>query len=74
MNEKPLIEIVGLKKSFQQPDGGELKVLDGIDLTVQKNSLTTLIGPQRVRFVSTPKRRKRSNLVMFFRRHDFYLG
>lgn len=45
MNEKPLIEIVGLKKSFQQPDGGELKVLDGIDLTVQKNSLTTLIGP-----------------------------
>jgi ABC-type nitrate/sulfonate/bicarbonate transport system ATPase subunit len=45
MTEKPLIEIVGLKKSFSQPDDSELSVLAGIDLTVEKNSLTTLIGP-----------------------------
>ena len=45
MTEKPLIEINGLVKTFEQPDGSPLLVLDGIDLTVEKNTLTTLIGP-----------------------------
>ncbi len=45
MWEKPLIEIQKLVKAFPQPDGKDLLVLNGIDLTVEKNSLTTLIGP-----------------------------
>ena len=45
MTEKPLIEINALVKAFEQPDGSPLLVLDGIDLTVEKNTLTTLIGP-----------------------------
>ena len=45
MTDKPLIQIEGLVKAFEQPDGSPLLVLNGIDLTVEKNSLTTLIGP-----------------------------
>lgn len=38
--EKPLIEIRGLKKSF-----GDLAVLKGIDLAVERGSVVALIGP-----------------------------
>jgi NitT/TauT family transport system ATP-binding protein len=44
MNTAPLLDIQGIRKSFPKPDGGELLVLDGIDLTLKKGEIVGLLG------------------------------
>jgi NitT/TauT family transport system ATP-binding protein len=40
----PLLDIQGIRKSFRKPDGGELLVLDGIDLTLKEGEIVGLLG------------------------------
>ena len=40
----PLLDIRGIRKSFPRPDGGELLVLDGIDLTLREGEIVGLLG------------------------------
>ncbi|MFC0217805.1 AAA-associated domain-containing protein [Pseudochelatococcus lubricantis] len=40
----PLLELRGVRKSFPRPDGGELLVLDGIDLTLREGEVIGLLG------------------------------
>jgi len=44
MDTAPLLEIHGIRKSFLKPDGGELLVLDGIDLTLRDGEIVGLLG------------------------------
>lgn len=44
MNTAPLLDIQGVRKSFPKPDGGELLVLDGIDLTLKEGEIVGLLG------------------------------
>ncbi|QCS44984.1 ABC transporter ATP-binding protein [Natrinema versiforme] len=39
------IEIQNLSKQFEQPDGGQLEVLQDVDLVVEEESFTTIMGP-----------------------------
>lgn len=39
-----LLEMNGVTKSFARPDGRELKVLDGIDLTIKEGEIIGLLG------------------------------
>jgi len=39
-----LLDIHGIRKSFRKPDGGELLVLDGIDLTLREGEIVGLLG------------------------------
>lgn len=41
---EPLLEIRGLRRSFRKPDGGELLVLDGVDMTVVEGEIVGLLG------------------------------
>ena len=40
----PLLDIHGVRKSFLKPDGGELLVLDGIDLSLKEGEIVGLLG------------------------------
>jgi NitT/TauT family transport system ATP-binding protein len=44
MNTGQLLDIQGVRKSFPKPDGGELLVLDGIDLTLRDGEIVGLLG------------------------------
>jgi len=44
MENVPLLSIEGIRKSFRKPDGGELLVLDGIDLTLREGEIVGLLG------------------------------
>jgi len=44
MATTPLLDIRGVRKSFRRPDGGELLVLDGIDLTLAEGEIVGLLG------------------------------
>ncbi|MDA5194536.1 ABC transporter ATP-binding protein [Govanella unica] len=44
MTQSSLLEIHGLRKSFARPDGGELLVLDGIELSLQEGEIIGLLG------------------------------
>ncbi|MBN9425371.1 MAG: nitrate/sulfonate/bicarbonate ABC transporter ATP-binding protein, partial [Burkholderiales bacterium] len=44
MASAPLLAIQGIRKSFPRPDGGELLVLDGIDLTLKEGEIVGLLG------------------------------
>lgn len=44
MDTIPLLDIQGIRKSFPKPDGGELLVLDGIDLTLREGEVIGLLG------------------------------
>jgi len=44
MDTSPLLEIHGIRKSFSKPDGGELLVLDGINLTLREGEIVGLLG------------------------------
>ncbi|MGQ3414490.1 ABC transporter ATP-binding protein [Natrinema sp. LN54] len=39
------IKIQNLSKQFEQPDGGQLQVLQDVDLVVEEESFTTIMGP-----------------------------
>lgn len=39
------IELIDIEKSFEDADGNELVVLDGIDVELEHNSFTTIMGP-----------------------------
>lgn len=44
MDPAPLLELHGVRKSFAKPDGGELLVLDGIDLELREGEILGLLG------------------------------
>lgn len=44
MDTAPLLDIHGIRKSFRKPDGGELLVLDGIELTLREGEIVGLLG------------------------------
>lgn len=44
MDAPPLLDIQGIRKSFSRPEGGELLVLDGIDLTLKEGEIVGLLG------------------------------
>jgi NitT/TauT family transport system ATP-binding protein len=44
MEATPLLNIEGVRKSFPKPDGGELLVLDGIELTLREGEIVGLLG------------------------------
>ena len=44
MDDAPLLNLSGIRKSFRKPDGGELLVLDGIDLTLREGEIVGLLG------------------------------
>ncbi|HWP26473.1 MAG TPA: nitrate/sulfonate/bicarbonate ABC transporter ATP-binding protein [Xanthobacteraceae bacterium] len=44
MNEVSLLEVQNVRKSFRKPDGGELLVLDGINLTLREGEIVGLLG------------------------------
>jgi NitT/TauT family transport system ATP-binding protein len=39
-----IVEVLGVTKSFTAPDGGELTVLDGIDLDLREGEIVALLG------------------------------
>jgi NitT/TauT family transport system ATP-binding protein len=44
MHDLPLLDVRRVRKSFPKPDGGELLVLDGIDLTLREGEIVGLLG------------------------------
>lgn len=44
MNQSPLLSVQGIRKSFPKPDGGELLVLDDINLTLRESEVVGLLG------------------------------
>jgi NitT/TauT family transport system ATP-binding protein len=44
MSAAPLLEVHAIRRSFPRPDGGELLVLDGIELTVNEGQIVGLLG------------------------------
>ena len=44
MAQMPLLDVRGVRKIFPKSGGGELLVLDGIDLTVQEGEIVGLLG------------------------------
>ncbi len=40
----PLLEVQGVRKAFPKPDGGELLVLEGVDLRVREGEIVGLLG------------------------------
>lgn len=39
------VEFTDIRKSFENPDGSELVVLDDVDVELEENSFTTIMGP-----------------------------
>jgi NitT/TauT family transport system ATP-binding protein len=44
MDEALLLDVQGVRKSFPRPDGGELLVLDDVNLTVREGEIVGLLG------------------------------
>ncbi len=44
MGQSPLLSLQGVRKSFPKPEGGELLVLDDINLTVHESEIIGLLG------------------------------
>src|SRR5690242_20925125 len=44
MEAVPLLEIRSVRKSFRKPDGSELRVLDGVELTLREGEIVGLLG------------------------------
>lgn len=44
MDNTPLLDLQGVRKAFPKPDGGELLVLDGIDLRLREGEIVGLLG------------------------------
>jgi NitT/TauT family transport system ATP-binding protein len=44
MDQSPLLSLQGVRKSFPKPDGGELLVLDDINLTLHESEVIGLLG------------------------------
>src|SRR5262249_14681844 len=44
MDEALLLDVRGVRKSFRRPDGGELLVLDDVNLTVREGEIVGLLG------------------------------
>lgn len=44
MDPTPLLDVHGIRKAFPKPDGGELLVLDDIDLTLREGEIVGLLG------------------------------
>jgi NitT/TauT family transport system ATP-binding protein len=44
MDQAPLLDVRDLRKTFPRPDGGELLVLDGINLTLREGEIVGLLG------------------------------
>jgi NitT/TauT family transport system ATP-binding protein len=44
MNAVPLLEVNDVRKAFPKPDGGELLVLEGVDLSVREGEIVGLLG------------------------------
>ncbi|ADZ70450.1 AAA-associated domain-containing protein [Polymorphum gilvum] len=44
MDSESLLDVRSVRKTFPRPDGGELLVLDGIDLTVRDGEIIGLLG------------------------------
>src|ERR1700675_3290004 len=44
MNAAPLLEVHGVRRSFPKPDGSELLVLDGVELSVAEGQIVGLLG------------------------------
>jgi NitT/TauT family transport system ATP-binding protein len=44
MNDNPLLQIQGVAKSFPKPDGQELLVLQGVDLSLRAGQIVGLLG------------------------------
>jgi NitT/TauT family transport system ATP-binding protein len=44
MNDPALLEVRGCAKSFPKPDGGELLVLEGVDLSLAEGQIVGLLG------------------------------
>ena len=44
METQPLLDVRGVRKVFPKPGGGELLVLDDIDLRVQEGEILGLLG------------------------------
>lgn len=42
--EAPLLEVRSVRHAFPRPDGGELLVLDGVELTLTKGEIVALLG------------------------------
>src|SRR6202521_4819496 len=44
MDQAALLEVRGVRQTFPKPDGGELLVLEGVDLTVREGEIVGLLG------------------------------
>jgi NitT/TauT family transport system ATP-binding protein len=44
ISSAPLLEVEGVRKSFPKPDGGELLVLDGVNLKLVQGQIVGLLG------------------------------
>ena len=44
MNAAPLLEIDGVRQAFPRPDGGQLLVLDGVELSLAEAQIAGLLG------------------------------
>ena len=44
MDQAALLEVRGVRQAFPKPDGGELLVLEGVDLTIREGEIVGLLG------------------------------
>ena len=42
--ESPLLEVRSVRQAFPRPDGAELLVLDGVELTLAEGEIVALLG------------------------------
>src|SRR3984957_18826743 len=44
VSTSPLLEVAGVRKSFPKPDGGQLLVLEGVNLRLEPGQIVGLLG------------------------------